>query len=228
MPERLRPVLLVVLFVALYWGGGLLADHLIVGPDAVVLLWPPGALAFVLLMREGRRCWWLIALAELFSALVWARAPLGFFPFALAANLVGPFAAVALARRLGLRSGSVFDLGSLQAMPLAGLALGLASLPFGLTGLILTGMTPAEEAGAAALKWLAANSLGLLLLAPALWLLWPARGRAPEVPEAAKVARIRPETRQPVAAQRAGRRIAPQSSTRPGRAAMAAALAMVA
>lgn len=182
MPERLRPVLLVVLFVALYWSGGLLADHLIVGPDAVVLLWPPGALAFVLLLREGWRYWWLIALAELFSTLALPQAPLGFFPFALAANLVGPFAAVALARRLGLRSGSVFDLGSLQALPLAGLALGLASLPFGLTGLILTGMTPAEEAGAAALKWLAANSLGLLLLAPALWLLWPARGRAPEMP----------------------------------------------
>jgi len=184
MPERLRPVLLAVLFVALYWGGGLLADHLIVGRDAVVLLWPPGALAFVLLLREGRRYGWLILLAELFSALLWPRAPLAFLPFSMAANLAGAFAAVSMARRLGMHSGTPIDLDSLRVLPMAGLALALASLPFGLSGLVLTGMTPSDEAGAAALKWLTANTLGLLLLAPGLWLLWPERTRSQKPPTA--------------------------------------------
>ena len=185
MPERLRPVLFCVLFVALYWGGGLLADLLIVGPDAVVLLWPPGALAFVLLLREGRRCWWLILLAELFSALVMPRAPLGFMPFSMAANLVGALAAAGVARQLGMRSGDSFHLGTLRALLAAGLALALASLPFGLAGLVLTGMSPPEAAGAAALKWLVANTLGVLLLAPGLWLLWPERKGARLPPPAA-------------------------------------------
>jgi diguanylate cyclase (GGDEF)-like protein len=182
MPERLRPVLLVVLFVALYWGGILLADHLIVGPDAVVLLWPPGALAFVLLLREGRRRWWMIVLAEVVSALFWIQAPLVFLPFALAANLAGAFAAVTLARRLGLHRDSPFDLGNLHILPLGGLTLALASLPFGLTGLLLTGMSPPEAAGAAALKWLTANTLGVVLLAPCVWLLWPTHDPRPPPP----------------------------------------------
>ncbi|MFN8902977.1 MAG: MASE1 domain-containing protein, partial [Lysobacteraceae bacterium] len=172
MPTPPRSFWLVPLFVALYSAGGLLGGLLVVGPDGVVLLWPPGALSFVLLMREGRRKWWLVALADLTYSLVGSPAPLSFLPFSMAANVAGALAASTVARRLGMRSGDLFHLGSVRVLLIAGATLALASLPFGLMGLVLTGVTPPSAVGDAAITWLVANVFGVLVLGPGISLLW--------------------------------------------------------
>ena len=172
MPTPPRSFWLVPLFVALYSAGGLLGGLLVVGPDGVVLLWPPGALSFVLLMREGRRKWWLVALADLTYSLVGSPAPLSFLPFSMAANVAGVLAASTVARRLGMRSGDLFHLGSVRVLLIAGATLALASLPFGLMGLVLTGVTPPSAVGDAAITWLVANVFGVLVLGPGISLLW--------------------------------------------------------
>mgnify|MGYP001272771336 CR=1 FL=1 len=160
-------------FVALYWAGGMLGNALMVGADNVVLLWPPGALAFMLLHHEGRRWWPLVALADLLNSLFDDRVPPEFIPFTMVANVLGALAAASITRQPRFRLGPVFDLGSVRSMVLAGFALALASLPFGVAGLLVAGFSDLAGAPGAAMKWLMANVFGVLVIAPALSLLWP-------------------------------------------------------
>ena len=164
-------------FIALYVAGGVLGNALIVGADSVVLLWPPGALAFILLLHEGRRCWPLVALADLVFSLVATEVPPVFIPFTMAANVAGALAASTVARAAGYRPGQTFDLGTVRTMALAGLALAVASLPFGIGGLLAAGFTDPAGAPGAAAKWLVSNLFGVLVIAPALSLLWPRQAR---------------------------------------------------
>jgi diguanylate cyclase (GGDEF)-like protein len=160
-------------FIALYCAGGVLGNQLVVGADSVVLLWAPGALSFVLLQHEGRRWWPLVALADLVFSLVGTDVPAVFIAFTMAANVVGALAATAVARAAGYRPGQTFDLATVRTMALAGLALAVASLPFGVCGLLAAGFTDLAGAPGAAAKWLVANLFGVLVIAPALSLLWP-------------------------------------------------------
>lgn len=177
MNVRRRALTIAFAFVALYAAGGVLGDQLVVGEDSVVLLWPPGALAFVLLHHEGRRWWPLVALADLAYGLVAAGQPPVFVPFTMAANVVGAITAATVARAAGLRPGQSFDLAAVRAIALAGLSFALASAPFGVLGLIAAGFTDLAGAPGAAAKWLMANIFGMLVIAPALSLLWPSRSR---------------------------------------------------
>lgn len=170
-------------FVALYWAGGVLGNALMVGADSVVLLWAPGALSFILLLHEGRRWWPLVALADLVFSLVATEVPPVFIPFTMAANVAGALAASTVARAAGYRPGQTFDLGTVRTMALAGLALAVASLPFGIGGLLAAGFTDPAGAPGAAAKWLVSNLFGVLVIAPALSLLWPRRADA-DAPQA--------------------------------------------
>jgi diguanylate cyclase (GGDEF)-like protein len=160
-------------FVALYWAGGVLGNRLVVGDDSVVLLWAPSALAFVLLLHQGRRWWPLIVIADLLFSFTGTDVPPVFSVFTVAANAVGAVAAVTVARAAGLTPGLPFDLAAVRAIALAGVALALASLPFGLAGLLAADFTTLQGAPGAAAKWMVANIFGVMVIAPGLTLLWP-------------------------------------------------------
>jgi diguanylate cyclase (GGDEF)-like protein len=170
--------MLVFGFIALYWAGGVLGNRLVVGSDSVVLLWAPGALSLVLLVFEGRRWWPLVAAADLVFSLTGTDVPAVFIPFTLAANVLGALAGATLARHRGLGPGRRIDLASGGDIALSGFASALASLPFGVAGLVVAGFAPLSAAPDAAVKWLVANVFGVAVLAPALSLLWPHRGES--------------------------------------------------
>lgn len=182
-PAR-RPWYIALSFIALYWAGGVLGNALVVGADSVVLLWAPGALSFILLLHEGRRWWPLVALADLVFALTATEARPVFIPFTVVANVIGALAAASIAHAAGFRPGQAFDLGAVRSFGFASLGLALASLPFGIAGLLAAGFTDLAGAPGAAVKWLVANLFGVLVIAPALSLLWPRRAdaAAPQAP----------------------------------------------
>lgn len=178
MTATLRSGMLVFGFIALYWVGGVLGNRLVVGADSVVLLWAPGALSLVLLVFEGRRWWPLVAAADLVFSLTGTDVPAVFIPFTMAANVIGALAGATLARHRGLGPHRRMDLASGADVALCGLALAVASLPFGVTGLVAAGFAPLSAVPDAALKWLVANVFGAAVLAPGLSLLWPRAGDA--------------------------------------------------
>lgn len=160
-------------FVALYWAGGVLGNQLVVGDDSVVLLWAPSALAFVLLLHQGRHWWPLITAADLLFSFTGTDVPTLFAAFTVAANTIGALAAATVARACGLAPSQPVDLAALRAIALSGTALAFASLPFGLAGLLAVDFTTLQGAPGAAAKWLVANIFGVMVIAPGLTLLWP-------------------------------------------------------
>jgi diguanylate cyclase (GGDEF)-like protein len=178
MTATLRPWMLAFGFIALYWAGGVLGNRLVVGTDSVVLLWAPGALSLALLVFEGRRWWPLIAVADLVFSLTGTTVPAVFIPFTMGANVLGAVAGATLARHRGLGPRRRMDLRSGGDIALCGLAMALVSLPLGVAGLVAAGFAPLSAAPDAALKWLVANVFSVVVLAPALALLWPHAGDA--------------------------------------------------
>ena len=173
MTAALRPWMIVLGFVALYWAGGVLGNRLVVGTDSVVLLWAPSALSFILLLHQGRRWWPLVALADLMFSLTGTDVPPVFMAFTMVANVLGALAAATAARAVGFEPGHSFDLVSARGIIVGGFALAVASMPFGVAGLLAAGFTTLEGAPGAAAQWLLSNVFGTLVMAPALSLLWP-------------------------------------------------------
>jgi diguanylate cyclase (GGDEF)-like protein len=170
-----------VLFLLLYVAGAALARALVVGDDAIVMLWVPGAIAFALLHLRGLGAWPWVAVGHALNTLVVDGGPSLYMPFAMAANSLGAVAGVAVARRLGFGLGEGLTLQGARALAAGSIATGAASLPLGLAGLVLIGWTPVDELPAATMKWMVSNVFGVMVLAPALVLLWPwmAEGRRP-------------------------------------------------
>jgi diguanylate cyclase (GGDEF)-like protein len=180
MTERsnpLKPVRLAfreaAAFLLLYIGGAELARHLIVGEDAIVMLWVPGAVAFALLYHRGLGAWPWVALAHAINTLLVDQGVGIFMPFGMAANSLGALAGVAVARRFGFGVTEGLTLRGILALAAGAFALALASLPLGLGGLVLADWTPAAALPAATVKWLVSNVFGVMVLAPGVVLLWP-------------------------------------------------------
>ena len=175
MTTATAPWTLAIGFVALYWAGGVLGNQLVVGADSVVLLWAPSALSFILLLHRGRRWWPLITVADVVFTMSGTDVPAIFMPFTAAANTVGALVAATVARAVGFVPGRGFDFAAVRGIAVGGLALALASLPFGVAGLLAAGFTTLEGAPGAAAKWMVANVFGTLVMAPGLSLLWPGK-----------------------------------------------------
>lgn len=173
MTATLRPWMLVLGFIALYWAGGVLGNTLVVGEDSVVLLWAPGVLAFVFLLHQGRRWWPVVAVADVVFSLTGTAVPPVFIVFTVVANTAGALAAVTVARHLGLRPGMGLNLTRLWQIALAGATLGVASAAPGVAGLVAAGFTTLDHTPGAFAKWAVANLFSVMVLGPSLSLLWP-------------------------------------------------------
>lgn len=172
MPPPVRHLLFALAFVGLYWVGGVFGNQLIVGQDAVVLLWPPGALSFALLLHRGRRWWPLIAASDLVFSLTGTSVPAVFIPFTMAANTLAAFAGTTIVRAVGGLEVQRFDFRALRAMALGALGFAFVTTAFGVTGLVLAGFTTVEGAPVAAATWFISNIFGVLVIVPALALLF--------------------------------------------------------
>ena len=161
-----------------YYVSARLGLQLAVIGKSVTPLWPPTGLAVVALLGFGYGMWPAVAVAAF-------AVNLPISPTASAAaliavgNTLAPIAAVALLRRGGFRR----DLVRLRdALLLMGVALTsmTISASIGTASLVLSDAVSSSRASVTWWTWWTGDAMGVLLVAPFLWSLWPLRKRMPE------------------------------------------------
>ncbi|MGP3947403.1 MASE1 domain-containing protein [Streptomyces sp. 7N604] len=144
----------------------------------VTPLWPPTGIALACLLIFGLRCWPGIVIGALL-----VNVPLGpaGWVFAIAAgNTLAPLASYALLRRAGFRI-ELDRLRDALALVFLGALLGmLVSSTLGSSVLVISGALPADEFWPAWSVWWTGDAMGVLVVAPLLFVLRTARpGRVP-------------------------------------------------
>lgn len=136
----------------------------------VVLIWPPAAVAFALVLIEGPRWWPLIALSVTVMHLLWSPVPAAFLAFSAAANSLGALGGYVAVRAFGGVDIKVLKVRTGFVLTFAGAVLAAVSASVGVAGLWYAGMLEGSiwDAGA---KWFMGDMLGLLTLTPTLMML---------------------------------------------------------
>ncbi len=156
------------LWVGLYLLSGSLVSLFIDDPGAIVLIWPPAGVAFAILLLEGRRHWPLIAVGVVLVHWLVAPVPLTFALFSVLANTLSAVAGVSFVRLFG-----PLDLTSLKVrtgfrLLGGGVVLAAISAIIGVSGMIVSGMTTADQSLPAISKWVMGDVLGIAAITPTL------------------------------------------------------------
>jgi len=169
-----------ILLTALYLLGAWYADAFIRAPGQVALFWPASGIAFAAVLRYGWRWSGFIPPAILLVPLLLPPVPAAFLPFPMGPKffgvLVGSFviALTTTPTRISVVSG----FGMLRG----GIAMVLVSGLIGSTGLVWSGMMPAQEFWPALARWCMGDLLGIVCIAPSMLLLTAPPSRNPDVP----------------------------------------------
>ena len=153
-----------------YWLTAFLSLRLALVDENVTPLWPPTGIAVVALLLFGTRLWPGIAVAALIVNLPITSSPLAAAATA-AGNTIAPLAAVSLLGLVGFRTelDRIRDVVSL--MVVAPLAMSI-SATIGATTLLITDQIPAGEYWQTWAVWWAGDSMGVLVVAPLLLVVW--------------------------------------------------------
>ena len=170
----------VVLFIVLYLLGAYLADQFIHAPGQVALFWPASGLAIGYLVRYGLR--WVIPLivAITLMHLLISPVPGTFFIFSVLSNSIGGCLGAYYVRRknlptfISVRSGFVLLRGG---MIMAGI-----SALIGTAGLYVSHMINVETLVPSIAKWAMGDLLGIISVAPSVFLLTAAPSNNPDQP----------------------------------------------
>ena len=133
--------------------------------DEVALFWPASGLALAMVIRHGLRWAWLVLPAMLLVHLSISPVPRTFVPWSLMANfaavLIGGWVA---ARGTELQRGPVRD--GLQII-VGGMSMAIVGGIIGSLGMWFAGMITQSQLGAAFLRWMLGDLLGVLSVTPA-------------------------------------------------------------
>ncbi len=170
----------VLLFFVLYLLGAYLAEAFIHAPGQVSLFWPSSGLALGFLIRYGLR--WLIALvfAIVLVHLFISPVPISFLFFSVMSNVTGGALAAIYVRRknlptfISVRSGFVLLRG--------GIIMASVSALIGTFGLHVADMIDSETLWPAFAKWVMGDLLGIISVAPTVFLLTTHPSTNPDQP----------------------------------------------
>ena len=171
----------VAVFVGLYLFFSYLSIELIHKPGQVTLFWPASGVALVYLVNYGLR--WAVPLAislVLMHSLFNPVPPL-FLIFSLLSNMVGTMLAAAYIRSqrlshfLSLRTGFTLLRASILMASIGSL--------IGVTGLVVAGLMPIADFWAGVAKWGIGDLLGIICVAPVLFMLTANESHNPDNPE---------------------------------------------
>ncbi len=170
----------VILFIVLYLLGAYLADQFIHAPGQVALFWPASGLAIGFLVRYGLH--WVVPLiiANLLVHVLISPVPNSFLPFSILSNAIGGLLGAYYVRQknlhtfMSVKSGFALLRGS---MIMAGI-----SALIGTSGLYISGMVEAGALWPALAKWSMGDLLGIICVAPTVFLLTAGRSTNPDQP----------------------------------------------
>lgn len=159
----------VILFIVLYLLGAYLADQFIHAPGQVALFWPASGLAIGFMVRFGLH--WVVPLiiANLLVHVLISPVPNSFLPFSISSNAIGGLLGAYYVRSkslhtfMSVKSGFALLRGS---MIMAG-----TSALIGTSGLYFSGMVEAHSLLPALAKWSMGDLLGIICVAPTVFLL---------------------------------------------------------
>ncbi len=179
----------VILFIVLYLLGAYLAEAFIHAPGQVSLFWPSSGLAIGFLIRYGLR--WVVPLivSILLMHFLISPVPEIFLLFSIASNAIGGSLAAIYVRRknlptfISVRSGFVLLRG--------GIIMATVSALVGTVGLYLAGMVTADMLWPAFAKWGMGDLLGIISVAPTVFLLTTQPSTNPDQPLSGEYARLR-------------------------------------
>jgi len=168
--HRGRPTLLVLAVIVAYVFCTWLAHTVQEGFDNVTLIWMPAGVALAALVNLGWRYWPAIAVADAIAQYLNPNTPDIFIPFSVTTNTLAALLGTAVVLRIAGAEGARFSLRTGVGVLAGGVVVAVASAPLGVTGLVVSGVTPAEAFFAALTKWIATDLFGVLLVTPALTL----------------------------------------------------------
>lgn len=179
----------VILFIILYLLGAYLAEAFIHAPGQVSLFWPSAGLAIGFLIRYGLQWVAPLMVANLLVHLIISPVPIAFLPFSILSNAIGGLLGAYYVRHkslssfLTVRSGFVLLRG--------GIVMAVTSAAIGTTGLYVSDMINSETLWPALAKWGMGDLLGIISVAPAVFLLTAAPSSSPDQPLQSDYASLR-------------------------------------
>ena len=170
----------VILFIVLYLLGAYLAEAFIHAPGQVSLFWPSSGLAIGFLIRYGLR--WVVPLiiASWLVHILISPVPTIFLVFSILSNAVGGTLGALYVRSknlktfISVRSGFVLLRG--------GIIMAVVSALIGTTGLYVADMINAQTLWPAIAKWGMGDLLGIISVAPTVFLLTANTSYNPDQP----------------------------------------------
>ena len=154
-----------------------LVTYFFEGDSDVVLIWPPAAVAFSLLLIEGPRWWPVIALSVTVMHLTWSPVPVQqFIAFSAAANTLGALGGYATVKLLGDVEVRVLKVRTGFVLVAGAAVLAAVSAAVGVLGLWHSSMLGSGFWEALA-KWFMGDMLGLLALTPAIIMVYRVKQR---------------------------------------------------
>jgi len=179
----------VILFIVLYLLGAYLAQAFIHAPGQVSLFWPSSGLAFGFLVRYGLR--WAIALAVAITLMHKLISPVPdlFLVFSVMSNCTGAMIGAIYVRRkrlptfISVSGGFVLLRGAIVMASI--------SAAIGSTGLYLADMIGSEMIWPSVAKWGMGDLLGIISVAPTVFLVTAMPSNNPDQPLNSEYARLR-------------------------------------
>lgn len=179
----------VILFIVLYLLGAYLAEAFIHAPGQVSLFWPSSGLAIGFLIRYGLR--WIVPLivAVLLMHALISPVPTIFLFFSIASNVIGGALAAIYVRGknlptfISVRSGFILLRG--------GIIMATFSALVGTIGLYVAGMITFDMIWPAFAKWGMGDLLGIISVAPTVFLLTTQPSSNPDQPLNGEYAKLR-------------------------------------
>ncbi len=179
----------VILFIMLYLLGAYLAEAFIHAPGQVALFWPSSGLALGFLVRYGLR--WVVPLiiANTLMHIFISPVPSSFLVFSILSNAIGGCLGAYYVRRknlhtfISVRSGFVLLRG--------GIIMASVSALIGTTGLYVSNMIDAATLWPSVAKWGMGDLLGIISVAPSVFLLTASPSTNPDQPLSSDYANLR-------------------------------------
>lgn len=179
----------VLLFIALYLLGAYLAAAFIHAPGQVALFWPSSGLAMGFLVRYGLRWTMALAVAIVLVHLLISPVPTSFLFFSVMSNVTGGALAAIYVRRKNLPT--FISIRSGFALLRGGIIMASVSALIGTAGLHFAGMIDSQTIWPTFAKWGMGDLLGIISVAPTVFLLTTQASTNPDQPLNSEYARIR-------------------------------------
>jgi diguanylate cyclase (GGDEF)-like protein len=170
----------VAIFIGLYLFFCYLSIVLIHKPGQVTLFWPASGVALVYLVKYGLGWSIPLAIALLIMHSLFNPVSPTFLIFSLLSNMVGACIAAAYIRSLNLASFLSTRTGF--ALLRASILMAMIGSLIGVTGMLVSGMLPVTDFWSAVAKWGIGDLLGIISVAPALFVLTAGESKNPDSP----------------------------------------------